>query len=137
MDPAELDRILPLEVVPQPKKVSRIALVIVKGIDPAIDEELDQLIKKLGDPSWKIREAATAEIRKLGVAHKPRLEEAAKNNDTEVAFRRATIDRHFQRVRPGGEQRNEWRSASHRRVFLALFRQQTLDLLGGIVPRVR
>ena len=87
MDPAELDRILPLEVVPQPKKVSRIALVIVKGIDPAIDDELDQLIKKLGDPSWKIREAATAEIRKLGVRAKPRLEEAAKNNDTEVAFR--------------------------------------------------
>jgi len=87
MDPAELDRILPLEVVPQPKKVSRIALVIVKGIDPAIGDELDQLIKKLGDPSWKIREAATTEIKKLGVRAKSPLEEAAKSKDTEIAFR--------------------------------------------------
>ena len=59
MDPAELDRILPLEVVPQPKKVSRIALVVVTGIDPAIGDELDQLIKKLGDPAWKNRAGYT------------------------------------------------------------------------------
>jgi hypothetical protein len=87
IDPAELDRILPLEVVPQPKKVSRIALVIVKGIDPAIGDELEQLIKKLGDPSWKIREAATAEIKRFGIRAKSQLEEAAKNKDTEIAFR--------------------------------------------------
>ncbi|HEV3416139.1 MAG TPA: hypothetical protein VG056_04980 [Pirellulales bacterium] len=87
MDPAELDRILPLEVVPQPKKVSRIALVVVRGIDPAIGDELDQLIKKLGDSSWKTREAATNEIKKLGVRAKSRLEEAAKSKDAEVAYR--------------------------------------------------
>ncbi len=87
MDPAELDRILPLEVVPQPKKISRIALVVVTGIDPAIGNELDQLIKKLGDPAWKNRDAATKEIKKLGVRAKPRLEEAAKDKDTEIAYR--------------------------------------------------
>jgi hypothetical protein len=87
MDPAELDRILPLEVVPQPKKVSRIALVVVTGIDPAIGDQLDRLIKKLGDPSWKNREAATKEIKKLGPRAKPRLEEAAKDKDTEIAYR--------------------------------------------------
>jgi hypothetical protein len=87
MDPAELDRILPLEVVPQPKKVSRIALVVVTGIDPAIGNELDQLVKKLSDPVWKNRETATKEIKKLGVRAKSRLEEAAKDKDTEVAYR--------------------------------------------------
>ena len=87
MDPAELDRILPLEVVPQPKKVSRIALVVVTGIDPEIGNELDLWIKKLGDPSWKAREAATAEIKKLGARAKSRLEEAAKDKDTEIAYR--------------------------------------------------
>jgi hypothetical protein len=87
MDPAELDRILPLEVVPQPKKVSRIALVVVTGIDPAIGDELDEWIKKLGDPSWKTREAAMAAIKKLGPRAKSRLEEAAKNKDTEIAYR--------------------------------------------------
>ena len=87
MDPAELERILPMEVVPQPKKVSRIALVIVRGIDPALGDELDKWIGKLGDPSWKIREAATQEIKKLGVRAKWRLEKAAKSKDAEVAFR--------------------------------------------------
>jgi hypothetical protein len=87
MDPAELDRILPLEVVPQPKKVSRIALVVVTGIDPAIGDELDQLIKKLGDPAWKNRDVATKEIKKLGVRAKSKLEEAAKDKDTEIAYR--------------------------------------------------
>lgn len=87
MDPAELDRLLPMEVVPQPKKISRIALVIVRGIDPALGEELDRCISKLGDPSWKIREAATQEIKKLGVRAKWRLEKAAKSKDAEIAFR--------------------------------------------------
>ena len=54
MDSAELDRLLPLEIVPQPKKISRIALVIVRGMDPALNAELDTLIKQLGDPSWKV-----------------------------------------------------------------------------------
>jgi hypothetical protein len=87
MDPAELNRILPLEIVPQPKKVSRIALVVVTGIDPAIGDELDRLIAKLGDPSWKLREAAMTEIKKMGIRARPRLEEAVKNKDTEIAYR--------------------------------------------------
>jgi hypothetical protein len=87
MDPAELDRILPLEVVPQPKKVSRIAFVVITGIDPEIGNELELCIKKLGDPSWKAREAAMAEIKKLGARAKSRLEEAAKDKDTEIAYR--------------------------------------------------
>ena len=87
LDPAELDRVLPLEVVPQPKKISRIALVIVKNIDPAIDDELDRLIKQLGDPSWKIRDRATKEIHKLGVRAKKRLEVAANDKDAEIAYR--------------------------------------------------
>jgi hypothetical protein len=87
IDPAELDRILPLEVVPQPKRISRIALVIVRGIDPGIGDELDELIKKLGDPSWKAREAATLEIKKIGPLAKSRLEKASNNSDPEIAYR--------------------------------------------------
>jgi hypothetical protein len=87
IDPAEQERLMPLEVVPQPSKISRIALVIVRGIDPAVGAELDELIKKLGDPSWKVREQATKEILKLGVMAKSRLEEAEKSKDVEVAFR--------------------------------------------------
>jgi hypothetical protein len=91
MDPAELDRVLPLEIVPQPKKISRIALVIVRGMDPALNAELDALIKQMGDPSWKVRDAATKAIRKLGVRAKTRLEGAANSSDTEVAYRAEQI----------------------------------------------
>ncbi|HEX3997733.1 MAG TPA: hypothetical protein VHX65_04185 [Pirellulales bacterium] len=87
LDPAELDRIVPLEVVPQPKKITRVALVIVRGIDPAIDDDLDRLIKKLGDPSWKVRDAATKEIHKFGVRAKSRLETAANDKDVEISYR--------------------------------------------------
>ena len=72
MDAAELDKLLPLEIVPQPKKISRIALVIVTQIDPAIGDDLDRLIAQLGNPDWKLREAAMSEIRKLGNIAKPR-----------------------------------------------------------------
>lgn len=87
MDPAELDRILTLEVVPQPRKVARIALVVIRGIDPMIRTELDRWVAQLGDRAWEKREAAMAEIRKIGIPAKPALEQATKDKDLEVVFR--------------------------------------------------
>jgi hypothetical protein len=87
MDPAELDKVLALEVVPQPKKISRIALVVVTQIDPAIENEMDVLIAKLGAPSWKDREAAMKEIIKLGPVARTRLEKATKDKDMEIVYR--------------------------------------------------
>jgi hypothetical protein len=87
MDPAELDKILPLEVVPQPTKVSRIALVVLSNIDPAIDTELDEEIARLGSRSWKEREAAMDTLAKMGEMAKNRLEKATSDKDTEIAYR--------------------------------------------------
>ena len=87
IDPAEFDRLLPLEIVPQPRKVSRIALVVVTGIDPSLGDELKEWIKQLGDPSWEKREAAMEEIKKMGAKAKSQLEAAAKDKDMEVVYR--------------------------------------------------
>jgi hypothetical protein len=87
MDDAEVERLMPLEIVPQPKKVSRIALVVVTGIDPAVGEELEQLVKQLGAKTWEERDAAMAEIQKLGARAKPFLDKAAKDKDVEVQYR--------------------------------------------------
>ncbi len=87
IDPAELDRAMPIEVVPQPKKISRIALVIVRGLDPAMIAQLDELLKQLGNPSWKAREAAMKAIRKAGVRARTKLQTAANDKDTELASR--------------------------------------------------
>ncbi|HUO07569.1 MAG TPA: hypothetical protein VM008_04660 [Phycisphaerae bacterium] len=87
MDPAELDKILPLEIVPQPTKISRIALVVLTNIDPAIETELDEQIARLGSRSWKEREAAMETIARMGEMAKNRLEKATSDKDTEIAYR--------------------------------------------------
>jgi hypothetical protein len=87
MDPAELDKVMPLEIVPTPKKVSRIALVVVTGIDPSVNEELASWIQQLGDASWNKREAAMKAIEKLGQRAKPSLLKALKDKDVEVVYR--------------------------------------------------
>jgi hypothetical protein len=87
MDPAELEKVMPLEVVPQPEKVTRIALVVVTGIDPKIQEELDEWVAKLGSKSWAEREAAMKTLKKMGAIAKERLEKATKDKDMEIVYR--------------------------------------------------
>ncbi len=87
MDNAELDKLLPIEIVPQPRTISRIALVVATGIDPAIEGEMDALIAQLASPSWATREKAMSELQKLGTAARSRLEKASQDSDVEVAYR--------------------------------------------------
>ena len=87
LDAAELDRLLPLEVVPAPRKAVRVGLVIVKDIDPAIAQEIAALVKRLGDDDWSARESASKSLREIGASAKPQLESAAKSNDPEIAAR--------------------------------------------------
>jgi hypothetical protein len=104
MDSAELDKVMPLEIVPMPKKVSRIALVVVTGIDPSVNEELATSIKQLGDPSWAKREAAMKAIEKLGQRARPALQKALKDKDVEVVYR---VEQLLETLSPGstaGEQ---------------------------------
>jgi hypothetical protein len=84
----QMDQLLPLEVTPQPRKTVRVGLVIVRNIDPAIGEEIDDLAAQLGDSSWTKRQAAQKTLEKLGKVAKPKLEKlrsAAK--DPEVLYR--------------------------------------------------
>ena len=56
LDQSQMDDLLPEEVVPQPAKVSRVGLVIVRNIDPQINQEIAVLVKQLGDDEWSKRE---------------------------------------------------------------------------------
>jgi len=87
LDAAALDQILPLEVVPAPRKTVRVGLVIAKDIDPAIAQEITALVKQLGDDDWNAREAASKQLALLGSSAKPQLETAIKSNDPEIATR--------------------------------------------------
>jgi hypothetical protein len=101
MDPAEMDRILPLEIVPQPRKITRVGLMIVRNIDPAIAQEIDQLIVQLGNDEWSQREAAEKRLRELGLAAKPKLEQAVKNKDLEIVYRAERLMQAF--AKPPGQ----------------------------------
>jgi hypothetical protein len=96
-----MDRILPLEIVPQPRKVTRVGLVIIRNIDPAIMQEIDQLITQLGDDDWNKREAAEKRLRELGLAAKPKLEQAVKNKDLEIVYRAERLMQAF--AKPPGQ----------------------------------
>lgn len=87
MDPAELDKLLPLEVVPLPAKTTRVGLAIVINIDPAAGERIAKLIQQMGDPDWSKREAAYTKLAELGAGAKPKLTEATKNSDIEIVYR--------------------------------------------------
>jgi hypothetical protein len=87
MDPSELDKLLPLEVVPLPAKTTRVGIAIVINIDPAAGERIAQLIAEMGDPDWSKREAAYAKLAEIGAGAKPKLTEATKNADIEIVYR--------------------------------------------------
>jgi hypothetical protein len=88
LDADQLDQMLPLEVTPQPRRTTRVGLVIVKNVDPAIITEVETLVQQLGDPKWDTREAAHKRLTELGVAARPKLEALLKTaKDPEIVYR--------------------------------------------------
>ncbi len=53
---------------------------------PAL-KRIDELVEKLGDPSWELREQATKELFRMGRPAVPKLEAAARSSDAEVRWR--------------------------------------------------
>lgn len=87
LDAADMDRLVPLEVLPDPRKSTRVGLVIVRNADPTIAGEIDELITQLGDDDWAKREEASKALAKLGPAAKEKLQKATNNPDPEIAWR--------------------------------------------------
>jgi hypothetical protein len=87
LDPAEMERLLPLELTPSPRKLVRVGLVVVRNLDPGIGEDVDRLIAQLGDEEWARREAASKQLAEIGPAAKGKLEAATKHKDLEIAWR--------------------------------------------------
>ncbi len=87
LDREDLDRLIPEDVVPTPRKTVRVGLVILKNIDPTILKEVDQLIAQLGDVDWNKRQTAQKALSELGRAAEPQLQTATKNKDMEIVYR--------------------------------------------------
>jgi hypothetical protein len=82
-----IDEAVPLDVFPTPKKLTRVPLVVIHGVDPRLQDRAKVLVKQLGDPVWKSREEAEARLLTLGPAAVPALEEALRDKDVEVVYR--------------------------------------------------
>jgi hypothetical protein len=63
---AAYDALLPIEITPKPDKLERVLIAHVECLDPDLAAKLDGWIAKLGADSLDERDAAAAEIRKLG-----------------------------------------------------------------------
>ncbi len=87
MDDAAFDKLLPIEIVPQPAKTKRFALVIVRNADPSAPTEIDDLIGLLGDDDWNKRDAAYRALADMGPAATAKLTTAKDNKDLEIAWR--------------------------------------------------
>jgi len=87
LDPTTFEEMLPIDVLPPPTKIVRVPLVIVRGLDPHISDEVDQLITQMGAALWKDRNAAQARLLDIGPAAVPKLKAALKHNDMEIVFR--------------------------------------------------
>jgi hypothetical protein len=87
LDSAEMDRLMPLEILPEPTKTVRVGIVILKDADPGVASEIDDLVAQLGDDDWSKRDAAYQSLAKLGKAAKTQLEKAQRGKDMEVVWR--------------------------------------------------
>jgi hypothetical protein len=65
----------------------RVGLVIARNLDPAVGDEVDQLIKQLASSDWEQRELASKQLAELGPAARPKLQAALQQKDLEVVWR--------------------------------------------------
>jgi hypothetical protein len=91
-DYREIEPALAEERTLKSAKVGTDGLALLEYLRSRVPSEADQerarrYIKQLGDDSSEVRENATEELIRLGVAARPELRRAAKDNDVEVATR--------------------------------------------------
>jgi hypothetical protein len=91
LPPAAIDEKLPLDVFPEPSKIVRVALVLVRSIDPRLKDEVKELVAQLGSAKYAQREAAEKRLAELGAIAVPALKEALKDKDVEIVFRAERI----------------------------------------------
>jgi len=89
--PATLEERMPHTYYPEPQRRVRVALVLVRNVDPKVAGEVQKLIAQLGDPSYAQREAAQKRLTELGPLAARAVNEALTNPDPEIVSRAESI----------------------------------------------
>lgn len=90
-----IDETLPLAIYPEPAKSVRVALVIVRNVDPKAIVRVEGLIAKLGHPEYVQREDAHQRLLEIGSVAITALTKAREHKDPEIAYRVKRILRRF------------------------------------------
>ncbi|HEV3021735.1 MAG TPA: discoidin domain-containing protein [Pirellulales bacterium] len=88
---AVIEERLPLVAYPAPRKTVRMALMVVRNIDPRIKDEVTRLVAELGADDYSQREKAEKRLAELGRLAVPALKTVLNNADPEVAYRAERI----------------------------------------------
>jgi hypothetical protein len=84
---AFLDEKLPLTVEPEPRKMVRVAWLVLSNVDPQLSKDIEALVSRLGDAKYAEREAATKRLTDLGPLAFPALRQGLSHADLEVVSR--------------------------------------------------
>ncbi len=87
VDAGLIDEKLPLSVFPEPTKIVRVPIVVLRNADPQLPNEVDHLIVQLGDRKFAVREAAQQRLLELGPLAFPALQKSLNNSDLEIVIR--------------------------------------------------
>jgi hypothetical protein len=95
-----LDETVLLDVFPPPRKLVRVVLLLVHGVDPRLQDRARALVQQLGDPSPKTRETAESRLFELGPVAVPALEDALTSKDMEIIYRSERLLLRLNRAAP-------------------------------------
>jgi hypothetical protein len=101
LDAGAIDEKLPLSIFPEPSKVVRVPMVVMRNADPQLGGQVEGLVAQLGDPKYKVREAAQQRLMELGPLAFPALNKALNHNDLEVVIRAEKILLHHNQQAAG------------------------------------
>jgi hypothetical protein len=87
VDAGLIDEKIPLSVFPEPTKIVRVPIVVLRNADPQLPNEVDRLIVQLGDRKFAVREAAQQRLLELGPLAFPALQKSLNNSDLEIVIR--------------------------------------------------
>jgi hypothetical protein len=91
LDAGAIEDKLALSIFPEPTKILRVPFVLVRNVDPQIGGEVEQLVARLGDPKYAVRESAQKRLTELGPLAFEALKKAINHTDMEVVIRAERI----------------------------------------------
>jgi hypothetical protein len=91
LDPSVIDEKLRLSIFPEPAKTVRVAMLLMRNVDPQFGSEIERLVAELGHAKYSVREAAQNRLTELGSLAFGPLYNALKNSDLEVVVRAERI----------------------------------------------